>query len=296
MSLFSFFPILISLLFLFIRFVILLLPGSLTHLLQPWDQIFGTVKAVYYDIMTVARARNFGEVTVPKWIASFESALKATVMGDEGKKAMASCFARCGLWPVDPQKILDRIKQSQELLTRKTPKQIPTVAPSDDPAIDNVLTFSLKTFKSKRKKAAVHAMLEELEKEEDDSSPKKSRRITHPCLVGSEEHRRANDLRDALEAEQAAAKAKREADRETKRQAKEAAKAGAARVRAATQASRKRARELGSHGHPAKKSKKKAPARAATSAAQPPGTSAVPAAPWWHTVPVVVLDASASAT
>ena len=60
-----------------------------------------------------------------------------------------------------------------------------------------------------------------------------------------------------------------EADRETKRQAKEAAKAGAARVRAATQASRKRARELGSHGHPAK-SKKKAHARAATSAAHPP--------------------------
>jgi hypothetical protein len=84
------------------------LPPNSTDKLQPLDVgIFGPVKSSWRAVLAEYKTQNPLQVGVPKTV--FPSLLKKTLDRANPGQHMAAAFRKCGLYPVDPSKAMERI-------------------------------------------------------------------------------------------------------------------------------------------------------------------------------------------
>ena len=84
-------------------FDIFLLPGGTTHLLQPWDQLFGPLKKRYAKQRDAALAAG-RRLDRPTWL----SVLSQTQVEafKERPALLSDAFKACGIWPFNPEAVL----------------------------------------------------------------------------------------------------------------------------------------------------------------------------------------------
>ena len=255
-------------------FVLLLFPGSLTHILQPFDQVFGDVKQVYYELMAWARAKHFNNVSLARWISCWEQALAGTLAnGEIGKEKIKEAFAKCGIWPVCPDKPVNRLNVRHELRVTKSGEhqdRIPQVPlPDRLKAIIEKLPTKRKTMANKVLSSDTESDEDEGEKENNSPGTQrvKSRRVEMPRTLGTggdyDDEKRAKEREGRRLAEE---KESRKADKQAKRAAKAAEQAAA---QAAKKAARQAAQAAKKAEREAAQAAKKAAREDARASAQP---------------------------
>ncbi|KAJ9526108.1 hypothetical protein QJQ45_009564 [Haematococcus lacustris] len=94
-------------------FDLLILPGQCTHFLQPWDQLFSSVKASHGKLVSGAAqfAGSGGfRPTLPQRISMIDSALHFSV--GFSREPLKRAFAKTGLYPPNKEQLLAAAKAS----------------------------------------------------------------------------------------------------------------------------------------------------------------------------------------
>jgi hypothetical protein len=212
-------------------FVLLLLPGALTHLLQPFDQIFQEMRRVMCTLLAYKRCKNYGVISTEEWIGIVEQSTKAAFEGPDGVRLLKWSFAVTGVWPVDPEAPVNRAKAKQEgrrgtVYARPVPKTLP----SQDEGVQNVLSSVMpRTGKRKLLETMVGVLDGEADKE-NEAGPRKKKggrmAVEHPSLMGGDEVEEAELARKRLrDANAAAAKQTKAAESAAKKAVRMAATA-----------------------------------------------------------------------
>ncbi|KAJ9520388.1 hypothetical protein QJQ45_000130 [Haematococcus lacustris] len=94
-------------------FDLLILPGQCTHFLQPWDQLFSSVKASHGKLVSgAAQLAGSGgfRPTLPQRISMIDSALHFSV--GFSREPLKRAFAKTGLYPPNKEQLLAAAKAS----------------------------------------------------------------------------------------------------------------------------------------------------------------------------------------
>lgn len=278
--------------------VLVLFPGCHTHILQPMDAVFQEVRRIYMDLMALARSNNFGSVRVDDWLGCWDKACVGALGGEEGRKVVAGAFKTCGLWPVNYEHVVDRVGRRKEsrILKMQKKRERPNVPATDDPRLEIVL-------QRKRRRKQLNAMLEELEEENHENAEEggqkvKHKRVEHPTLVGSDEHKQVIAHKATIAQAAKDAATNKDDARAAKAAAAAAAKQGAARVQASL-AQQRSANATAPGQKKAQKPKTKKTAGGLGGACCPDDFNSaaepVATAPAWHNYPMIFADVPAPA-
>ena len=96
------------------------LPPNSTDKLQPLDVgVFAPLKAAWRSILTDFKQKHPKEVGLPKTV--FPGLLKDLLEKAKPGQHLPAAFDRCGLWPINPERGMERIPSRRIALTRTPP-------------------------------------------------------------------------------------------------------------------------------------------------------------------------------